>query len=177
MNDFFKFDDRRIVSSILLTISVFLLILSVLSIKVTEVFWGVVITLIILVTASIFTFNEGLHFCYKDEKIVIVQGMKIKILSMNDVINISIKEIPKTRKSILTQKLVDTVDRINTPSKYVYNKGKVFDITIYLKNKETVKVYYGWLYRTNSMERIDKQIENFNIIKDRFVKYKRSHHV
>lgn len=35
-----------------------------------------------------------------------------------------------------------------------------------------IKVYYGWLHRTNSVKRVNKQIEKFNDIKERFMNYK-----
>ena len=41
-----------------------------------------------------------------------------------------------------------------------------------MKNIGNIKVYYGWLYRTRSFERINNQIEKFNKIKENFMKYK-----
>ena len=60
MKDFFKFDDKRIVSILWLFISFCILILSILSIKVIEVFVATLFVLFITVLATIFTFNEGI---------------------------------------------------------------------------------------------------------------------
>ncbi len=96
----------------------------------------------------------------------------IKSINMKDVKYFSLEEIKKAKKGNLTQKLVDTYDQVNIPSKYVYNNGKVFNIVFYMKNIGNIKVYYGWLYRTRSIERINNQIEEFKKIKENFMKYK-----
>ena len=98
--------------------------------------------------------------------------MMIKSINMEDVKYFSLEEISKTKKGNLTQKFTDTYDQVNIPSKYVYNNGKVFNIVFYMKNIGNIKVYYGWLYRTRSIERINNQIEKFNKIKENFMKYK-----
>ena len=172
MKNFFKFDDKRIVSILWLFISLSILILSICAIKVIEVFVATLFVLFITVLATIFTFNEGIHFNFKKEKIIIIKGMMIKSINMKDVKYFSLEEINKTKKGNLTQKLVDTYDQVNMPSKYVYNIGKVFNIVFYMKNIGNIKVYYGWLYRTRSIERINNQIEKFNKIKENFMKYK-----
>ena len=69
MKDFFKFDDKRIVSVLWLFISLCILILSICTIKVIEVFVATLFVLFITFLATIFTFNEGIHFDYKKEKI------------------------------------------------------------------------------------------------------------
>ena len=172
MKDFFKFDDKRIVSILWLFISLCILILSICAIKVIEVFVATLFVLFITVLATIFTFNEGIHFNFKKEKIIIIQGMMIKSINMKDVKYFSLEEIKKTKKGILSQKLVDTYDKVNIPSKYVYNNGKVFNIVFYMKNIGNIKIYYGWLYKTNSAERINNQLDDFKKIKERFMKYK-----
>lgn len=171
MNDFFKFDDKRVVSSLLLIVSIFLLVLSVFSVKVIEVFIASIFALIITIVGCIFVFNEGIHFNYKKEKIVIVIGMMIKTIPMREVKSFVLKEIPKDKKGFFTQIIEDPVDSINLPSKYVYNKGKTFNIVFYLK-EETVTIYYGWLYKTTSLERIDKQLKHFQSIREKFMHYK-----
>ena len=68
MKDFFKFDDKRIVSILWLFISLCILILSICAIKVIEVFVATLFVLFITVLATIFTFNEGIHFNFKKER-------------------------------------------------------------------------------------------------------------
>ena len=85
MKDFFKFDDKRIVSILWLFISLCILILSICAIKVIEVFVATLFVLFITVLATIFAFNEGIHFNFKKEKIIIIKGMMIKSISMKDV--------------------------------------------------------------------------------------------
>ena len=174
MKDFFKFDDKRTVSILWLFISLCILILSICAINVIEVFVATLFELFITVLATIFTFNEGIHFNYKKEKIIIVKGLMIKSINMKDVKYFSLEEISKKKKGNLTQKFVDTYDQVNMPSKYVYNDGKVFNIVFYMKNIGDIKVYYGWLYRTKSIERINSQIEEFKRIKENFMKYKKT---
>lgn len=172
MKDFFKFDDKRIVSLLWLFISLCILILSICAITVIEVFVVTLFALFITVLATIFAFNEGVHFNYKKEKIIIVKGIMIKSINMRDIKYFSLEEINKTKKGNFIQKFVDTYDQVNIASKYVYNNGKVFNIVFYMKNIGNIKVYYGWLYRTKSIERINSQIEKFNKIKDNFMNYK-----
>ena len=172
MNDFFKFDDKRIVSMVWIVISIFMLILSMLAIEVIEVFIATIFVLIITLIAAIFTLNEGVHFNYKKEKIVIVKGMMIQTINMKDVKYFTLEEIPKTKKGNITQKFVDTFEQVNTPSKYVYNNGKVFNIVFHMKKIANIKIYYGWLYKTSSIKRINSQLENFNKIEEKFMKYK-----
>ena len=172
MKDFFKFDDKRIVSIMFLFLNIFLLFLSIYAIEVFEVFFVLIISLVGTIICMLFTFNEGIHFNYKKEKIIIVKGMMIKFINMKDVKYFSLEEINKTKKGNLTQKFVDTYDQVNIPSKYVYNNGKVFNIVFYMKNIGNIKVYYGWLYKTRSIERINSQLEKFKDIKEKFMKYK-----
>ena len=166
MKDFFKFDDKRIVSILWLFISLCILILSICVIKVIEVFVATLFVLFITVLATIFTFN------LEKEKIIIIKGMMIKSINMKDVKYFSLEEINKTKKGNLIQRFVDTYDQVNMPSKYVYNNGKVFNIVFYMKNIGNIKVYYGWLYKTRSIERINSQLEKFKEIKKNFMKYK-----
>lgn len=172
MKDFFKFDDKRIISILWLFISFCILILSILTIKVIEVFVATLFLLFITVLATIFTFNAGIHFNYKKGKIIIVNLMTIKSIDMKEVKYFNLQEIHKSKKDNITQIFVDTYDRVDLPSKYVYNNGKVFNIVFYMKNIGNIKVYYGWLYRTKSIERVNNQIEEFKKIKDNFIKYK-----
>lgn len=172
MKDFFKFDDKRIVSTLLFSISGILFILSILTLEVIEVFIVIVETFMITVIGGVFTLNEGIHFNYKKEKIIIVKGMTIQTIHMKDVKYISIEEISKNKKGNIIQKFVDPINQIHLPSKYVYNNGKVFDIVFYMKKIGNIKIYYGWLYRTTSIKRINRQLENFKKIKDNFLKYK-----
>lgn len=172
MNDFFKFDDKRIVSAILLALSVLMLILSVLAIGVIEVFIATITVLVITIIATMFTLNEGIHFNYKKEKIVIVADLMVKTINMKDVKYFSLEEISKTKQSNIKQLFVDTFDQVNMPSKYVYNNGKVFNIVFHMKKIGAIKIYYGWLYRTHSIERINKQLEIFQKIEENFMHYK-----
>ena len=172
MKDFFKFDDKRIVSIMFLFLNICLLFLSIYAIEVFEVFFALIILLVGTIICMLFTFNEGIHLNYKKQKIIIVKGVMIKFINMKDVKYFSLEEISKTKKGNFTQKFVDTYDQVNIPSKYVYNNGKVFNIVFYMKNIGNIKVYYGWLYRTRSIERINNQIEKFKKIKENFMKYK-----
>lgn len=172
MKDFFKFDDRRIVFKILLCLCCALLILTIMSLKeAIEVFVGLLISLIFFITITIFIFNEGIHFNYKKEKIVIVQGMMIKSINMNDVKYFNIEEVSKKRKKDLVNKFFDSYRQIGTPE-YVYNNGKIFKIVFHMK-KEDIVIDYYWLYKTTSIERINRQLEEFKKIKERFMKYKK----
>ncbi len=172
MKDFFKFDDKRLVTILWLTISVCILVLSILAIEVIEAFVAILFALLVTSVATIFTFNEGIHFNYKKEKIVIIKGMMIKSINMKNVKYFNLEEINKTKKGNITQKFVDTYDQVNVPSKYVYNNGKVFNIVFYMKKIGDIKVYYGWLYKTRSIERINNQLEKFKKIKENFMKYR-----
>lgn len=173
MNDFFKFDDKRIVSIILMIINCFLIVLSVLAVEVISLFLFLIGALIVHTVAFIFVFNEGIHFCYRKERIVIVQGIMIKIIPMANVVSFSVEEIPKEKRGIITQKITDTVDRVNTPSKYIYRNGKTFNIIFYLPDGEKIKVYYGWLYKSRSIGRINKQLGKIYEFRDRFIEYKK----
>lgn len=172
MKDFFKFDDRRTFSLIWFFLSLFLIWLLIRLKDVIVVLVPGIVTLIISVLAMLFTYNEGIHFNYKKEKIVIVQGLMINKINMKDVKYFTINEILKPKKGNITQLFVDPVKNINSPSKYIYNNGKVFNIVFYMKRNKTVEVYYGWLYKTNSAERINNQLDDFKKIKERFMKYK-----
>ena len=172
MKDFFKFDDKRTFSLIWFFLSLFLIWLLIRLKDVIVVLVPGIVTLIISVLAMLFTYNEGIHFNYKKEKIVIVQGLMINKINMKDVKYFTINEISKPKKGNITQLFVDPVKNINSPSKYIYNNGKVFNIVFYMKRNKTVEVYYGWLYKTTSAERINNQLDDFKKIKERFMKYK-----
>ncbi len=173
MEDFFKFDDKRIVFKLFLFICIIVFIELIFSIKIIEVFVPSLFVFIILIIATIFTYNEGIHFNYNNGKIVIVKGMMIKTIEMKEVKYFNIEEIYKTKGNIITQKLVDTYDQVNLPSKYVYNKGKVFNIIFYMKKVGNISIYYGWLYRTKSIQRINSQLKQFEKIKENFMRYKK----
>ena len=174
MKDFFKFDDKRLVSILLLFISCCILILSILSIDIIEVFVASLFALFITIIATTFTFNEGIHFNYKKEKIIIINGMMIKSINMKDVKYFSLEEI-ETKKGNITQKLLDVrYDQVHIPTKYVYNSGKVFNIVFHMKKIGNIKVYYGWLYKTRSIKRINNQLEKLKKVNENFMKYKNS---
>ncbi len=100
MNDFFKFNDKRIVSILWLIISIVLLSLLIFSIEIIELFIVVLIIFTICIVAMIFTLNEGIHFNYKKGKITIIKGMMIKIIPMKDVKYFNLEEISKVKKVI-----------------------------------------------------------------------------
>ncbi len=172
MNDFFKFDDKRIVSILWLFISLSVMVILIFTIGIIELFIVTLIVLIICIVAMIFAFNEGIHFNYKKGKITIIKGMMIKNISMKDIKYFNLEEISKVKKGNIMQKFVDTFDQVNLPSEYVYNNGRVFNIVFYMKKEGNIKIYYGWLYKTSSIERINSQLEKFKIMKEKFMKYK-----
>lgn len=172
MNDFFKFDDKRIMTSISFIISIVLFILLFVTFKEIEIFILLFLTFMVTLIGAFFLLNEGIHFNYKKEKIIIVKGMSIKKINMPDIRYFNIEEISK-RKGNIIRRFFDTTDQINLPSNYVYNKGKVYNIVFHTIDGKTIKIYYGWLYKTNSIDRIVKQLEKFKKVKEKFIKYKK----
>lgn len=105
MKDFFKFDDKRIVFKLFLFICILVFIELIFSIKIIEVFVPSLFVFIILIIATIFTYNEGIHFNYNNGKIVIVKGMMIKTIEMKEVKYFNIEEIYKTKGISLLKNL------------------------------------------------------------------------
>lgn len=174
MKDFFKFDDLRINFILFIIIDIMISLLSIYCILQKEykilLIIGLILMLLIVITVLIY--NEGIHFNYKKEKIVIIQGPSVTTIDMNDVKYFTLEEIKKSRKNILLHPIYDTYDQSNIPSKYVYKNGKVFNIIFYTKKMGIIKIYYGRLYKAKSIVRVNNQIKCFNVIKERFMKYK-----
>lgn len=173
MNDFFKFDDKRIIFSLFLIIDIILLSLTIYCISCEE--FKILIVLIIILTLliffTIFIYNEGIHFDYEKEKIILVNNLMIKSIDMKNVKYFNL-ECKTTKKGKLIHRVFDTYDQVNFSTDHVYNNGQVYNFVFYLKDQTTITIYYGWLYRTRSIERIEKQLHNYKLIRERFMKYK-----
>ena len=174
MNDFFKFDDNRLFFILSLLINIIIAFLSIFILIKYSILISLypLILLIVLIPISIYTYNEGIHFNYKKGKIIIVYYLTIKIIDMKDVKYFSLIRINKKRKKGLIQKIIDPYKAVDTPPKYVYNNGEVYNIVFYMNKFSNISIYYGRLYKTRSKERVNKQNECFNDIKMRFSKYK-----
>jgi len=172
MKSFFKFDDNRVIFITMLLLTLIISIFTIVSILTeSAIFTGLLLITILFIILTVFSYNEGIHFNYKKEKIVIVDGFIIKILNMNDVKYFAIEEVSKKKKKNIVSKFSDSYKQIGQPS-YVYNNGKVFKIIFHLK-KGNLIISYHRLYKTSSIERISKQLSKFQEMKESFMKYKK----
>lgn len=173
MNDFFKFDDKRIIFSLFLIIDIILFLLSIFCVisKEFKILLVMIIVLILLIFFTIFIYNEGIHFNYKKEKIIIVNNLMIKSINMKDVKYFNL-EYKTTKNGKFIHRVFDTYDHVNYPTVHTYNNGQDYNFVFYLKDQTTITVYYGWLYRARSVKRIKKQLYNYKSIRDKFMKYK-----
>ena len=128
MNDFFKFDDKRIIFSLFLIIDIILFLLSIFCVisKEFKILLVMIIVLILLIFFTIFIYNEGIHFNYKKEKMIIVNNLMIKSIDMKNVKYFNL-ECKTTKKGKLIHRVFDTYDQVNFSTDHVYNNGQVYN--------------------------------------------------
>jgi hypothetical protein len=122
---------------------------------------------------TVINFLADIHFNFIKEKIIVVDGFDIFSIKVDDLQYISIEELSKKKRNVFLSIFFDPINTMHLPSKYVYRNGKTFNIVFHMKKQGDIVLYYGWLYKTKSGERIQKQLQKFMLIKDEFFKHRK----
>lgn len=127
--------------------------------------------IIILLFASITIFSilvlvfiiypQGLWFNFKKNKLIIIDNALYHTFKISDILKVSFYEIKKEKRSAFKGFFFEYYHPSTYMSgcDYVYNNGKVYNITIHLKNGLTFNTYFGWMYKERKKSKIRK-IEN-----------------
>lgn len=172
MDYIFKFDDNNRITLgniICLLIDVFLCIFF----YYVELMAIMIIMLILSLIGIYFMIRiylSGIYFNF-NKKIVIIRTLfSTKKINMKDIIYISMDEIEKQNK---TYNFLECFYFSNYfhETDYVYNNGKVFNFNFHIQGNK-ISVYYGYLFKSNSIERIENQVNLFDKINKEFKKFK-----
>jgi hypothetical protein len=174
-NRTFRYDDSHKYFMILLVISVTFIVLSIYLNEDVMIFSIFLILSFVGIIGALLIFITGIHFNYNKQKIVIIDTFFVRKIYIKDVQYITIDEIKKPRKKRKWPFFDGASYRAfwTVSSKYVYRNGKTFNIIFHMKNKTSVKSYYGWLYKTKSKNRVEKQQLLFNQFIQEFKEYKK----
>ncbi len=160
----FKYDYNNKLFLINLLLFLIFLILSIIAI---EKIIGFIIFLIMAILAfcnSLFIRTQGIKITNKNY-IVIVDQLLIRKLCVEDIKYVSLKQIPKKTRS----KLYGFFNEFFYPStymsncNYVYNQGRVYNISFHMRDGTIVESYFGWLYREKEkiVSKIEKKLLDF----------------
>jgi len=172
MNKLFHYDDKYVYTVVSLIVSMVFLALSFILMNIIDMFFICLLTSIIGLIGSIYIFNIGIHFDYVNNRIIIIDSLWIRRISMTDVKYITFNEIIKPRKKRRLPFSVDALYGANwmDSSKYVYRNGKTYEIVFHLKNSIIINTYYGWLFKAKSERRVLKQEEILKNLIEQFMK-------
>ena len=113
---------------------------------------------------------SGIYFDFNNKIVIIRTLFSTKKINMKDIIYISMDEIEKENK---TYNFLECFYFSNYfhETDYVYNNGKVFNFNFHIQGNK-ISVYYGYLFKSNSIERIENQVNLFDKINKEFKKFK-----
>lgn len=155
MNYIFKYDYNNKLFLINLLLSICFLIISVFSYKETIVF------VILLIMAVLLLFNsfvvirkQGIIIDHKNKKIVIVDELLVRKLSIKDIRYVSLKQLVKKTKNKFYGFFIEFLfpHTYISHCDYVYNQGKVYNICFHMIDGTIIKSYFGWLYREKELK-------------------------
>ena len=157
MSNKFKYDYTNKLFFINLTLSIIFLILTILLFEKIVAFVVCLIITVLLLLNSFFVIRaQGIKIT-KGKNIVIVDQFLFRKLRICDVRYASFKQVPKESK----KRIYGFFNEFFHPNtymshcNYVYNQGKVYDISFHMSDGTVVKSYFGWLYRAKG-EKVDK---------------------
>ena len=164
MNNKFKYDYNNKLFLINLSLSIIFFVLAIVSFEKLVGFILLFVMSMLALFNSLFIRMQGIKIKSK-VKIVIIDQLLIRKLSIQDVRYVSLELISKDTKS----KLYGFFTEFFYPNtylshcKYVYNQGKVYNICFHMNDGTIVKSYFGWLYREKekTVRKVEKKLHNF----------------
>lgn len=136
---------------------IFFCILLFISIK-NEIYAATIVLPIFIVYFTficVIIYNYNIVFDYKNQNIKVLEPgtFKSTVIKMSEIKNVNFYETKTKRKSciLFRERLMFNF----TPS-YVYNYGKKYIIEFFIKNGQSIKIFYNSLYRTNDLKNTRK---------------------
>lgn len=160
MKNKFKYDYNNKLFFINLFLSIIFLIFSfVFSNKMLAFIFLLLMTLFLFFNSFFIIRAQGIKINNKTKKIIIVDQLLIRKISIKDIGYVSLNQIPKQTKS----KIYGFLNEFFYPNTYmshcdyVYNQGKVYNVCFHMKDGTILESYFGWLYREK--EKTVKKVE------------------
>ena len=124
------------------------------------------ITILSIFVLVFIIYPQGLWFNFKMNKLIIVDNALYHTFKISDIRKISFNEIKKEKRSAFKGFFFEYYHPSTYMSgcDYVYNNGKVYNITIHLKNGLTFNTYFGWMYKERKKSKIMKIESKLNNI-------------
>lgn len=154
MNYIFKYDYNNKLFLINLLLSICFLIISIFSYKETIAFVILLIMAVLLLFNSFVIRKQGIIINHKNKKIVIVDQLLVRKLSIKDIRYVSLKQLVKKTKNKFYGFFIEFLfpHTYISHCDYVYNQGKVYNICFHMIDGTIIKSYFGWLYREKELK-------------------------
>lgn len=154
MNYIFKYDYNNKLFLINLLLSICFLIISIFSYKETIAFVILLIMAVLLLFNSFVIRKQGIIIDHKNKKIVIVDQLLVRKLSIKDIRYVSLKQLVKKTKNKFYGFFIEFLfpHTYISHCDYVYNQGKVYNICFHMIDGTIIKSYFGWLYREKELK-------------------------
>jgi hypothetical protein len=174
---FFKYDDNNVFLFLVSIVTIALLVMTIILYEYLFMFVLCIVLSVVGFTGILFIRNIGIHLYYNKNKIIIIDSLLIRSISISDVQYISLLEDKKSRKKSFHLFSPDSLYRAywTESSKYVYREGKTYRIIFHLKDKSIIVSYYGWLFKAKSKKRVILQEKKIKNIIQEFMQYKKTH--
>lgn len=172
MDYIFKFDDnnRITLGNIICLLIDILLCIFFYYVELMAIMIIMLILSLIGIIIMIRIYLSGIYFNFNKKIIIIRTLFSTKKINMKDIIYISMDEIEKENKIYNFLECFYFSNYFHETD-YVYNNGKVFNFNFHIQGN-TISVYYGYLFKSNSIERIESQVNLFDKINKEFKKFK-----
>jgi len=162
----FKYDyNNKMLYTFIILILLYLILLVICFEKiVVSIIFGISI-IILFLTLVFIIYPQGFYCNFKKNKLIVVDDTFYHVFHLNELRKITYKQVHKEKKSNIKGFFIEFYHPYTymSDSKYVYNNGKVYMITIYLKNGMSFNTYFGWMYKEKKhmkVEVIEKRLKN-----------------
>ncbi len=156
---FFAYDDKKLFSCFcfLLSIISLAIFLALIVAQNTERYIVVLflIAFVLALLLGIYISFIGIHCNLKKRTIELIGSSFVRKIELNKISYVTLKLVEKERKKSVLPLFKEKVWYLDT--EYVYNNGEVFVIEFHLKNQETIKMNYTWLFGVKNKNRVEKQ--------------------
>ena len=156
--NFFRYDYNYKLLIISNIPSVLFLVLTIATYRINNIafYLGIFTLIFSILNTYLYINNQGIRVL--KNKIIIVDELYFRTINLSEIKYVKLKELKKEKNTNIygfSHEFYHSSTYM-TYCDYVYNNGKVFEITFYLKDGTAEESYFGWMYREKNKETVSK---------------------
>ncbi len=136
--------------------------------------WTIIFVLFVSTFTLIYVSQTGLHFNFKNKKIIMLLGFSLKVIDMNEVISITLETSAGDREDIIVKKFIMSNNSNAVGTKNMNNDNRYYNINIAMVRNEYIMIQGSSFFGSSSSWNRKRQYNRFKKIEKRFDEYRKT---